>query len=409
MKAFKRIIALLISLFLIGVAAFNIRLYYQPTFVQHGPCQLNQDLIHHLSHLKEKLHAGAASYMQQLYPEGFVFLNAIYGLSWAEVAAALPNSEALHREAMKELNWVLQELVSEEARQNFNSDLEPTYGIFYRGWSNYVLGRKLKLLPKATWDSLEVQQFQKNCADIVDALKNGNSPFLESYAHACWPADMVVAMASVAICEDLFPGTYQTAIKEWIIAIKAKTDGLGLLPHSSMPENGAVLEPARGSSQSLMLNFLLEIDPDFARAQFEIYKAHFLDARLGLPGIREYPKGTTGGEDFDSGPVIWDIGGAASIVGRRTMFLYGEHQIATGLRNSIETFGMGKTRQGKKNYLFGDLPTADGFIAWSNSVEVCKTQIKSPNGGWRLKIQLISLALFILGGFAIFKLLETKP
>jgi len=408
-KEFKKIIALFITLFLIGVAAFNFRLYYQPTFLQHGPCQLNQDLIHHLAHLKEKLHAGAASDMQQLYPEGFVFLNAIYGLSLAEVATAFPNTETLHLEAMEELNWVLQELASEEARRNFDADLEPAYGIFYRGWCNYVLGRKLMLLPKAAWDSLEVQQFRQNCADITDALKKRNSPFLESYAQACWPADMVVGMASVAIYEDLFPGTYQTTIGEWIIEVKTKTDGLGLLPHSSIPENGAVLEPARGSSQSLMLNFLLEIDPDFARAQFGIYKAQFLDSRLGLPGIREYPKGTTGVEDIDSGPVIWDIGGVASIVGRRTMALYGEQQVATGLRNSIETFGMGKTKQGKKYYLFGGLPTADGFIAWSNSVEVCKPQVTTPDGGWRLKIQVMSLALFILGGFAIFKLLKIKP
>ena len=409
MKLFKKTSALLIALLLTVVVAFNIRLYYQPKFVRHGPCQLNQDLIDHLAHLKEKLHAGAASDMQQLFPEGFLFLNAVYGLSWAEVAAVLPDTDAVHREAMGELNWVLQELASEEARRPFNPELEPAYGIFYCGWSNYVLGRKLKLLPKSDWDTLEVQLFRQNCEAITEAVKNRNSPFPESYTHSCWPADMVVGMASVAIGEALFPGTYQTAIREWIIAVKARTDGLGLLPHSCSPENGAVLESARGSSQSLILNFLLEIDPDFARAQFRIYKAQFLDSRIGLPGIREYPKGITGVEDVDSGPVIWDIGGAASIVGKRTMALYGEQQVATGLRNSIETFGIGKTRDGKKKYLAGGLPVADGFIAWSNSVEACKPKaIASTGGGWRMKIQLLSLALFVLGGFAIFKLLKPK-
>ncbi|MFM9951623.1 MAG: hypothetical protein ACKV1O_27070 [Saprospiraceae bacterium] len=97
MKGFKKILALLISLFLIGIAAFNIRLYYQPTFKQQGPSQLNQDLIHHLAHLKEKLHAGAASDMQQLYPEGFVFLNAVYGFmaSFTSLASGNTRKEKL--------------------------------------------------------------------------------------------------------------------------------------------------------------------------------------------------------------------------------------------------------------------------------------------------------------------------
>ena len=63
-----------------------------------------------------------------------------------------------------------------------------------------------------------------------------------------------------------------------------------------------------------------------------LYKEHFLDYRLGLPGIREYRKGVEGNGSVDSGPVIWDIGGSASIVGVRTLGLYGETTAYKGMK-----------------------------------------------------------------------------
>ncbi len=212
---------------------------------------------------------------------------------------------------------------------------------------------------------------------------------------------MIVGMASVAIHEELFPGLYQEAIAEWLRLVEARTDSLGLISHASYWPGGEVMKPARGSSQSLILNFLIEIDSSYARDKFEIYKEVFLDYRMGMPGIREYPKGAEGNGDIDSGPVIFDIGGAASIVGQRVMARYGEDEIAMGLRNSIEAFGVGKTKGGKKNYLFGQLAMADAFIAWSNAVEATESEKLTGTGGWRLKVQFLSAVLLLIGGWVI--------
>ena len=186
--------------------------------------------------------------------------------------------------------------------------------------------------------------------------------------------------------------------------MEASTDEYGLLPHSVHWKTGAIEESSRGSSQCLMLNFLLEIDPVFADGQFKIFKSKFLDYRIGLPGIREYPKGKVGYGDIDSGPVIWGIGGAASIVGQRTMALYGEETVAIGLRNSIESFGLGYSSNKTKDYLFGVLPIADAFIAWSNAVEAHKSQKLFTDNNWRWKTQLLSLSILVLGALIIYKL-----
>lgn len=397
--------ALLLCLLLLGILLFNIRLYYQPSY---NSLHHNQNLLHQLEHLKEELHNGAADDMQRLYPEGYVFLTSLYGLTWIEVAEWLSADEALFYEANIEINWVLAELASPQAKRPFHEFIAPSYGIFYRGWSNYVLGRKIKALRVQACDSAEVQRFRDNCAEIVAALRASKSPFLESYADMSWPADMTVGMASVAIHEELFPNTYQADIQSWLTQIAALTDTLGLIPHASDPVTGAALEPARGSSQSLILSFLYEIDSAYAKPHFERYKEVFLNRRLGLPGIREYPRGYQGEQDIDSGPVIWGIGGAASIVGQRTMTLYGERQTAIGLRNSIESFGVGKTSAGKKAYLFGALAMADAFIAWSNSTEAHSSErLGGPAQVWWF-IHLLSLVLMALGGWAVWRLLKKK-
>ena len=405
MKFLKRTLALLLAVILIGVIAFNIRLYYHPTYTASA---LNQDLLHQLAHLKEELHGGAANDMQRLYPEGYVFLNALYGLTWIEVAEWLSPTDEGYAAAHEEIDWVLAELDAPQAKRTFHEFVEPAYGIFYRGWSNYVLARKLKLVPKEQRDSATVQTFHDTCEDIIQALRLQKTPFLESYSNACWPADMTVGMASIAIHEELFPGKYEGDIKGWLDKVKERTDSLGLIPHKSAPLTGAVLEPARGSSQSLILSFLLEIDSTYAKTQFQRYQEIFLAERLGLPGIREYPAGYAGEEDIDSGPVIWKIGGAASIVGQRTMALYGESTTAVGLRNSIEAFGVGNTTDGKKAYLFGVLAMADAFIAWSNSTEAHASKQLKASAFWRIKTHLLSLAVLVLGMWAVRRLWRRK-
>jgi hypothetical protein len=77
--------------------------------------------------------------------------------------------------------------------------------------------------------------------------------------------------------------------------------------------------------------------------------------------------GETGRGDVDSGPVIMGFGAAATIVGVQTFALHNEYGISVNMRNALEAFGFPFTFQEKKVYLFGQLPMADAFIAFSHS------------------------------------------
>lgn len=374
----------------------NKSLYYKPKFVIIDSVEVNQDFLRQLRFLRTQIHQGAADQMQSLYPEGHLFSNALYGLSWCEVAEALPQHSNLYHEAIAEINFAFEAVNSVEGKAGFDETLSIPYGAFYAGWNNYLLGKKLLLQSGEQPDSLQVKQFQAQCQQLATAIQAEATPFPESYQHGTWPADAIVCVASLALHDELFDPRYEEVIAQWIARAQALTDPFGLLPHRVDPESGKALEYSRGCSQSLALNFLLDIDPVFARQQFEIYKSEFLDYRFGLPGIREYRKGETGPEDIDSGPIILNMGGSATIAGLRTMIDFKEYEIAVAMRNTIEALTIPLQDDDSKKYLLGKLPIADLFIAWAHSKECVARNAIVAQQDWRSSFQLYSLCLIVV-------------
>lgn len=387
------------------IILLNLKLYYNPSFIAAEGGSYNEDLLYQLNHLEKKIHEGANRDMQRIYPEGFVFMTALYGLTWCNFIENIPKTNDLYSRGLKEVKWSLEQIRSDDAKTPFYEDLAIPHGTFYTGWSNYLLGKYLSLQNPAIRDSTDINEFQNTCNLIKTALEASKTPFLESYPDAAWPADMTVCMASMALHDKFFAQKYKIPIQKWISEVETRTDQYGLIPHAVSASDGKPLESARGSSQSLILNFLSEIDPVYAARKFQIYDSLFFDERLGLPCIREYPKGSTGKGDIDSGPVIWGIGGAASIVGQRTMARFDEVGISIGMRNSIEAFGISTKLRSEKKYLFGLAPMADTFIAWSNSIESSQATGLKTSENWRRVFQIYSssailfcIACLILSG-----------
>ncbi len=380
---------------MILVVYMNFSMLYEPKFEQENEATYNYSVYTQMRFLKTKMHDGAGPDMQKLYPEGFIFLNALYALGWSDLIRSLPKDSKIYKEGITELTWAFNQINSEQGKDIFDRRMPLKYGAYYMGWSNIVLANLVELKPdgfgRGYYDSL----YKDNCVEIQRAIQNSSTPFLESYDQHSWPADMVMVVASLNKYDQIFRKKYRSTIDLWLIDVKARLDTTyGLIPHKSDWRTGNTEIEPRGSSQSLMLNFLIDIDRNFAEEQFKIYKEKFLDSRLGLPGVREYPKGSIGLGDVDSGPVIWGIGGAASIVGQRTMYKYGAYDAYEGLRNSIEGFGAAYTWSDRKRYVFGLLAMADAFIAWSNSIEKEPMTMERPRG-WKWKFHIGSLILLV--------------
>jgi hypothetical protein len=405
-KVVKVAVTVFVFLLLAGLVDINRQLYYRPSLASTQGAFINNDLRSQLTFLKHSLDDGSADEMQALFPEGFVFMNALYGLTWCDFASVLQADHYLKNEAIAEVTKAYTQINSDKARSIFNEYLLIPYGAFYKGWNNYLLAKKIALENPKYKPSADIFLFKKQCAEIAQVMDRGDvTMFPSSYSTGAWPADMIVCVASLALHDQMFDPMYTQTIERWLSRVKTNLDEHGLIPHSVHPTSGKIQEAARGSSQSLILIFLADIDPVFSRQQFEIYKELFLDYRFGLPGVREYPKGTFGLGDVDSGPVIFQMGGAATIVASRTMQVYNEFEIAFALRNSVEAFGFPFGRNEKK-YLLGMLPMADAFIAWSRSSENQSVPDAVIDFTWRRHFHLYSLLIaipFVLLIFVIWR------
>ncbi len=412
MKIIKKTGKIIWGIFLLLIISFiiylNHGLYYSPRFATIEKDEVNIDLLSQLQFLKVQMHKGAADDMQKYYPEGFVFMHALYGLSWCELLKYVDKDSELFKEGHKEIQFSYNEINAEKGRSTFQEQLALPYGAFYIGWNNYLLGKKIAVERPADRDSAEIRSYETSCITIAAIIDSSPSPYPESYKGYAWPADVSVCIACLANHDKIFKPEYAAGIALWISKVKQFTDPDGLMPYAFDPVNLRVTENAKGSSQSLIQNFLFETDSSFCSQQFTIYKKLFLDSRAGLPGIRQYKKGSKGQGDVDSGPIIFGIGGPASIVGLRTMCLMKENETAIGLRNSIETFGFTTGNDKEKKYLFGKLPMADAFICWANSTEVNGVTKLAAGKYWRIKFQLYSLLFLLPVLFLFLRLIGVK-
>lgn len=355
----------------------NVKVHYSPQLEVVNSDTINYDLLSELRGLKHALQNNADVEMQNVYPEGYLFLNALYGLAWCNFIDGSDNDPNQYfKEGHYEIQNAWDKINSDIGRSPFTEELPLAYGAFYSGWSTYLLGKKLSIEWEEDRNAIEVAQFKQQCERIDSAIKQNIYPL--SYFGGAWPADAVVGVAALSLHDKLFPSTYAPSIEAWLNKVKKTLDGHGLIPHAINPLNDKPIETARGSSQSLMLIFLKDIDNEFAQEQFKIYQANFIDERFGLPVIREYPKGEHGAGDIDSGPVIFQLGSAATIVGMKAIGLYNEPGTAIEIRNMIEAFGFPLQSQERKAYLFGLMPMADAFIAWGHS----SLRMSKPEGGF---------------------------
>jgi len=391
------LIALLLSILCIQC---NARLYY-PVHKAGDITNIHSDIFSQLKYIKKELLGGSADRMQLLFPEGYFFSYVLYGLTWVNLGLQQKCDSELHTRAISEARWALKFLNSPNAYKPFPQLLSPSRGIFYQGWKTRLLGGIL-LLSGNEHDIVEMQSFRQDCQLIGNAFRKSSTPFLCSYNQSAWPCDSVVALSVLQLHDSLFPAQYQDVIKTWLQRANKRLDPeTDMLPHLSDPDTGMPVTRARGTSSSIISWFLYEIDPEFGLSQYVLFRKQFLSRFLGLPGIREYPKGSTGIGDVDSGPLIAGISASATVVAAGAAILYEDKNPGYALHQTVEMAGLPVLQAEEKYYAFGFLPLGETFLAWSRtavswfSKPLYTTGFSQiPGPCWRFPVHIISL-LFI--------------
>ncbi|MFE3328204.1 hypothetical protein [Streptomyces sp. NPDC059176] len=320
-----------------------------------------------LAFLRAALDDGAGDEAQRLFPEGYFFLHALYGLSWVEIG--MREERGARSEALREARWALERLDSPSGRAPFSAGLVPSYGVFYRGWSNWLRGGVLGLQPAADRGPEELRRFADDSEALGAAFDAAKTPFLSAYPGQAWPVDSTVAMASLRLHDKLLAPHFAGTVDRWVRAVRDRLDPrTGLLPHRVDPATGAPTEVARATSQSVIQRFLVDVDPAFAGEQYLRFRDRYVAFPLGLgPAVREYPDGTDGPADVDSGPLPLGVSASASVVTAGAAQVHGDTALAEGLTNHSELLGLPLDTPWTKRYAFGLLPIGDAFLAWSKT------------------------------------------
>lgn len=392
----RYVLLILIAIVTIFLVWLNFPLVYHNT----DRYERISDAVMHLNFLEKELKQnGLGERMQSTYPEGYVFINSLYGLSWCELALADPGHGApLKNKALSEALFAYTQVNSDIARLPFDKTLYPEYGMYYFGWKNYLLSKILLLDTSFAGHESMMNEFRSGCFALKQIINEKESPYTQTYPGNTWPADMFTAAASLKNYDRIFGVTYEPDIRLWIEKVKTRLDPeTGMVPHRVNSGTGRMMQGPRGSSMSLTLRMLAEIDSGFAAEQYRLLEKNFVSDFLGLPYLREYPKGVEGKGDVDSGPVIFGIGfsgtvvmtGAFAVLGMTEMF---EHQYRT-----LNTFGFSTKSENTKMYLLGKFPMADAFIAWGLASGI-NNMSSNPNSSelWISWFTIASLSFVLL-------------
>ncbi|MDP9795840.1 hypothetical protein J2S43_004352 [Catenuloplanes nepalensis] len=343
-----------------------------------------------LAFIRAALDDGAATDAQSLFPEGFYFMNVLYGLSWVE----LGQRGVSVAQAASEAAWALEQVESPAGRAPFDPGATPAYGVFYAGWTNWLRGGLLTLHD----DPAQRARFLADSAALADAFEASSTPFLEAYPGQAWPCDSTVAIASLRLAARFDP-RFAPVVSRWVSQARERLDpATGLLPHAVTP----AFAGSRGTSQAIIQRFLVDVDPVFAREQYSLFRSRFLDRPLGLgPAVREYPHGTDGPADVDSGPLPLGISLSTTVVALGAAQVHGDTSLAGGYASFGEFAGLPIDTPSTKRYAFGLVPIGDAFLAWSKTARPWTVPVPDPpppaiSGWWRAPL----LTLLLLIGLA---------
>ncbi len=359
-------------------------------------------LLASLRHLDAEAARGEAERMQGLFPEGYVFTRVLHGLAWAQVAADSSVSPAVRTDALAAARLAQRDLASPDARAPFPATLDPPHGAFWTGWTLWLDASILAASPEAQQESASGAAFRARADSLAAALSRSlgasGSPYLHSYANAAWPADALPGIAALAIHDRLFPARYTALRAAWLDAVRMRLDpDAGLLPHAADPASGAPLEGFRGSSQALMLRTMADVDPEVGREMYATFRERFVTTRLGLPVVLEFPPGVAGRPDIDSGPTPWSVSLPATVVAIGTARAYGDRDLARGLSQTVEAFGVPLAWRGRRFYAFGAMPVGDAFLAWARSAGYAPEAEWAPlAGASRLPVSAFAMLLAAL-------------
>lgn len=197
-------------------------------------------------------------------------------------------------------------------KNKWGTDYLEKENLFYR--MLVVLG--LDSYQKMTGDRSFESRVTEQARGLAQELRDAPFHVVDDYPGECYPTDVIWATAAIGRVDGL-SREERTRVGQLVMASMAGplADKLGLPAMRVDARTGEQQQASRGCSNSGLLSFAYEVSPELASRWYSSYEAHFWKRTPWVSGFREHPLGTKRFSDVDSGPILFDIGTAASLFG----------------------------------------------------------------------------------------------
>jgi hypothetical protein len=184
------------------------------------------------------------------------------------------------------------------------------------------------------------------------------SACIATYPGEIYTADNTVLVASLAVHAIVTGHDTSATIQRWTMHARAHLldPDTGLIVRA-VDERGQPIGRGRGSWAGWNVFYLMQAEPELATEQYRRLREHLLRQVpfAGLAAVREYPEGTGGGGDVDSGPLLFGISPAATgfaIAGARYA---GDAHLLAALLGTAELAGTTAGFGNRRRYLLAPL------------------------------------------------------
>lgn len=309
----------------------------------------NRSIENQIEYLSELLNSGYDDELQQRFPEGKMFSNALLGLSIIEYSDHNKINDSRYAQ---QVDSCILRMLSKKAKEPFPSNISPQFGMFYNGWTQLVL---TKYMDSQLFNHSSIQAQILSSSDeihrrIVDAQMDSIHP-LPSYHGSYWPADNFIGLITVK----------DSVLKfNWMRMMDTISQhSSGLIHHA-----GNNSYSVRGSSSAMITYCLAEIDREKAISHNSKFNGLLVQPFLGANLVKEHEDGS-GVEDVDSGPLLFGYGASATLMNIKAQAVLG----APGARATwgwMNLIGVPVNIWNQKYYIFKQEPMFDLFMLWSS-------------------------------------------
>lgn len=323
----------------------------------------------HLRAVERRVHAGEDAIQCFIVPEGAFLANVFYGYSLINLAVANREDSALRNKAIAEIESILNKTYQYRSVKPFSqTEKSLPGGIIFCGNYNRLMAGYIML---GGTSKKIINEFHVMSDQIARAFMNTNPPFPESYWGLTWPVDGVCALDSLRLHDEIFQTKYSAATERWLAWMKGHLDSqTGLMIAQAARDKDEVVDGTRGCAMSWSLAVLPNLDPDFAREQYKLFrKEFFVPFGWGLMGIQEWYQGIEKPSEFKPGPVVGTLGAAATGLGIAATRANSDWESWHGILRALELLGAPlSTLYGEKTYFLGQSLLCDSIALWGKTI-----------------------------------------